>query len=146
MTDQNDEAVFETFTTERTKGRPFVPAIRVRAGTDLIFVSGVLGGGDQMLPNGEPAPVGDIRLEAERVFTRIKDTLALAGASLSDIVRITKYMTDLDQHNAVVEVMRKHFGPHLPTSTTIEVRRLVPKGLNLEVDAIAAVPARTPEK
>jgi 2-aminomuconate deaminase len=146
MTDETHEGIFETFTTERTKGRPFVPAIRVRAGADLIFVSGVLGGGDQMLPNGEPVPPGDIRIEAERVFTRIKDTLALAGASLSDVVRITKYMTDLDQHGAVVEVMRKHFGPHLPTSTTIEVRRLVPKGLGLEVDAIAAVPARTSDK
>jgi 2-iminobutanoate/2-iminopropanoate deaminase len=141
MTNTKRDAPFEIFTNERTRNRPFVPAIRVRAGTDLIFISGVLGGGDEMLPNGEPIPPGDIRIEAERVFTRIKDTLALAGGSLGDVVRITKYMTDLDQHPAVVEVMRKHFGPHLPTSTTIEVRRLVPKGLGLEVDAIAAVPA-----
>ena len=142
MADTTSDGAYEIFTNERTKGRPFVPAIRVHAGTDLIFISGVLGGGDEMMPNGEPAPPGDIRIEAERVFTRIKDTLALAGGTLGDVVRISKYMTDLDQHGAVVEVMRKHFGAHLPTSTTVEVRRLVPKGLGLEVDAIAAVPAR----
>jgi enamine deaminase RidA (YjgF/YER057c/UK114 family) len=37
--------------------------------------------------------------------------------------------------------MRKHFGDHLPTSTTVEVRRLVPRGFGLEVDAIAAIRA-----
>jgi 2-iminobutanoate/2-iminopropanoate deaminase len=145
MANEKSAAAFKTFTTprhERIGTLPFVPAIRVRAGTDLVFVSGVLGSGEEMLPSGEPKPPGDIRIEAERVFTRIRDTLALAGADLSDVVRITKYMTDLDQHGAVVEVMRKHFGKHLPTSTTIEVRRLVPKGFGLEVDAIAAIPER----
>jgi 2-iminobutanoate/2-iminopropanoate deaminase len=139
------EKVFETFTTPRHEaaGRPFIPAIKVQAGADLVFVSGVLGAGEEMLPNGEPVPPGDIRIEAERVFTRIKATLAMAGADLSDVVRITKYMTDLEQHGAVVEVMRKHFGKHLPTSTTIEVRRLVPKGFGLEVDAIAAIPSKS---
>jgi 2-iminobutanoate/2-iminopropanoate deaminase len=136
---------FETFTTERHERarRPFVPAIKVRAGTDLVFVSGVLGAGEEMRPDGEPVPPGDIRIEAERVFSRIKATLALAGADMRDVVRITKYMTDLEQHGAVVEVMRKHFGDHLPTSTTIEVRRLVPRGFGLEVDAIAAIRARS---
>jgi enamine deaminase RidA (YjgF/YER057c/UK114 family) len=121
---------------------PFVPAIRVRAGADLIFVSGVLGTPEEMAPGQEPSPPTDIAVEAERIFTRMANVLALSGASLRDIVRVTKYMTDLDLHPAVVSVMRKHFGDHLPTSTTVEVRRLVPRGFRLEVDAIAAIPAR----
>src|SRR5690242_3323260 len=90
MAAESRTKVFETFTNDRHQrmGLPFVPAIKVRAGTELVFVSGVLGTSAEMLPNGEPKPPGDIRIEAERVFTRIRDTLALTGADLGDVVKI----------------------------------------------------------
>ncbi len=138
----SSEKPFSIITTERhqrLKHLPFVPSIRVRAASDLIFVSGILGTSEDMQSPTGPIPPGDIAIEAERVFTRMAALLALSGATLGDVVRITKYMTDLNQHDAVVAVMRRHFGDHLPTSTTIEVRRLVPVGFGLEVDAIAAV-------
>jgi 2-iminobutanoate/2-iminopropanoate deaminase len=125
---------------EKLPHLPFVPAIRVSAGADLIFVSGVLGTPDRLPGSDDPSPPGDISVEAERVFTRIADVLARSGATLADVVKVTKYMLDLEQHPAVVAVMRKHFGNHLPASTTVEVSRLVPKGFGLEVEAIAAVP------
>ncbi len=59
---------------------------------------------------------------------------------MGGIVRITKYMTDLDEHVEVVSVMWKHFGNHLATSTTVEVNRLVPRGFCLDIDVIATVP------
>ncbi|WP_428422787.1 RidA family protein [Methylibium sp.] len=133
---------FDTYTTEqheRLKFLPFVPAIRTRS-SDLVFVSGVIGVPDDYDP-AAPLVSVPIEIEAERVFARIRETLALAGADLGDVVRITKYMTDLDEHAGVVTVMRRFFGDHLPTSTTIEVKRLVPRGFRLEVDAIAAVGA-----
>jgi len=124
---------------EKLKHLPFVPAIEVRASSTLIFVSGIVGTPDEM-PAGQPfTPPGDIRIEAQRIFVRLQSTLALAGARLHDVVKVTKYMTDLDQHDAVVAVMREHFGNHLPTSTTIEVRRLVPRGFGLEIEAVAAI-------
>lgn len=133
---------FEKYTTEqheKLKFLPFVPAIRTRS-SDLIFVSGVIGVPADYNPQ-EPVASVPIEVEAERVFIQIRDTLALAGAGFGDVVRITKYMTDLNEHNGVVAVMRKYFGEHLPTSTTIEVKRLVPLGFRLEIDVIAAVPA-----
>ena len=136
---------FDTYTTElheRLKVLPFVPAIRTRS-SDLVFVSGVIGVPDDYDP-AAPVEAVPIEVEAERVFARIRDTLALAGADLGDVVRITKYMTDLDEHAGVVAVMRRYFGEHLPTSTTVEVRRLVPRGFRLEVDAIAAIPTEQP--
>ncbi len=139
------ERAFDTYTTEqheRLKFLPFVPAIRTRS-SDLIFVSGVIGVPENYDPAAPHTSV-PIEVEAERVFTQIRDTLALAGADLGDVVRITKYMTDLEEHAGVVAVMRRFFGDHLPTSTTIEVRRLVPLGFRLEIDAIAAVPAQRP--
>lgn len=138
MTDDKPFTAASTARYDKMRHLPFVPAIRVRAGTDLIFVSGVLGTPDE-IEAAASAPVADMTTQAERVFTRIAQVLAAAGGSLGDVVRITKYMTDLDRHDEVVAVMRRHFDGHLPTSTTIEVRRLVPVGYGLEVDVIAAV-------
>lgn len=134
------ERSFEVIMTprhERMPFLPFVPAIRTRS-SDLIFVSGMIGTPDDVAKDGLTPP-GDIRIEAERILSRLSATLTLAGSSLADVVRITKYMTDLEQHDAVVEVMRRFFVRGLPTSTTVEVRRLVPKGFGLEIDAVAAV-------
>lgn len=139
----------EAITTERhqriAKAQPhfrFVPAMRVRASSDLIFLSGIIGTPDVMPKGLDEEAIGDIRTQATRLFERMKSLLAVAGADFCDVVRITKYMTDLEQHGPVVEVMCEYFGDHLPASTTIEVRRLVPPGFGLEIDAIAAVPAR----
>jgi 2-iminobutanoate/2-iminopropanoate deaminase len=136
------KAPFTVITTprhERMKRLPFVPAIKVRAESTLVFVSGMMGTPEDMAAGGPPTPPEDIRTEAERIFTRMRAILELSGASMQQVVKITKYMTDLDQHDAVVAVMREHFGDHLPTSTTVEVRRLVLPGFRLEIDAVAAM-------
>lgn len=114
-------------------GLPFVPAIRVPAGCDLIFVSGALG-----TPRDDDQDT-DLRAETRRCFERLAEVLALSGATLDDVVSVTKLLVDIDRDNAtVVEVMNEFF-PRLPTSTTFEVSRLVPPDYRLEVNAIAAV-------
>lgn len=124
---------------EQLKRLPFVPAIKVRAASTLVFVSGIMGTPDDMLISQAPTPPGDIGIEAERIFARLRFILERAGSRLDHIVKITKYMTDLNQHDAVVAVMRKHLGDHLPASTTVEVSRLVLPGFGLEIDAVAVV-------
>jgi 2-iminobutanoate/2-iminopropanoate deaminase/2-aminomuconate deaminase len=122
---------------------PFVPGIKTPPGVQLVFVSGTTAfPWDHSHPHvpEEFVPPEDIREQARRVFEKLRFVLEAAGASFRDVVRITKYLTNLDEHDAVVEVMREYFGDHLPTSTTVEVRRLVLPGYRLEIDLIAAVP------
>lgn len=121
---------------------PFVPGIKVEAGTRFIFLSGATAyPWDHSHPHvpEEFIPPEDIREQARRVFDKLQYLLTAGGATFHHVVRITKYMTNLDEHDAVVEVMKEYFGEHLPTSTTIEVRRLVLAGYRLEIDMIAAV-------
>ncbi|WP_326836956.1 Rid family hydrolase [Amycolatopsis rhabdoformis] len=114
-------------------GLPFVPAIRIPAGADLIFVSGVLGG-----PKNPGDPT-DLRAELHRLFRNLEQVLNLSGATIADVVNVNKFLVDIDRDNAVVvEVMREYF-ERMPTSTTVEVTRLVPGDLRVEVSAIAAV-------
>ena len=115
------------------KGLPFVPAIRVPAGRDLIFVSGVLGG---PVPGDDAT---DIRSETHRLFRTMEKVLGWSGATLADVISVNKFLVDVDRDNpTIVEVMGEYFET-FPTSTTVEVPRLVPPDLKLEVSAIAAV-------
>jgi len=147
--DQGESPAFQTLKVadhnalnERLGGKlPFVPVIKVQAG-QLVFISGVVGVPEDYDPKLRYSDT--IEVQAERVFSRLEDRVRAAGGSLQDIVQVTKFMTNLDDHPAVTAVMLRHFGDHLPTSTTVEVQRLIPVGFGLEVNAIAVIRPSAP--
>ncbi|MEV4775897.1 RidA family protein [Microbacterium sp. LTA6] len=114
-------------------GLPFTPAIRVVGNHELIFVAGVLG------PPTSDEPSDSVEAEVIRAYRNLERILVAAGGTLSDIVSMTKYVRDIEKNNAVVEAVTKTSLPHLTTTTTVEIVRLVPAALNFEVSAIAAV-------
>ncbi|MFI5612612.1 RidA family protein [Amycolatopsis sp. NPDC051903] len=117
-------------------GLPFTPAIRLKPGTELVFASGCLGP-----PDGEDDDPS-IEAEVRRAYRYLARVLALAGGGLEHVVSVTKFLTNLERDNATVARVTKEVFPILPTSTTVEVSRLVPPDLHFEVNAIAAVPVR----
>lgn len=78
---------------------------------------------------------GDIEAQARRVFDNLKAVCAAAGGTLSDIVRVGIYVTDLGHFATVNSVMAEYFAKPYPARSTIEVSAL-PKGALVEVDAI----------
>jgi enamine deaminase RidA (YjgF/YER057c/UK114 family) len=72
------------------------------------------------------------------VGENIKAALAAAGATLADIVKTNTYVTDIEEFFKHVDVHMEYFGA-LPTSTTVEVRKLAHPDLVVEVEAIAVV-------
>ncbi len=119
---------------------PLVPAVRIESGATLLYISGVLAAPDGFDDDGAPLPPPDIVEETHRVLSDIGRQLEEAGATFEDVVRVQKFLTDLDEHPQVVQVMREYFGTVWPTSTTIEVPRLVYRGFRLEIDAVAVIP------
>ncbi len=118
---------------------PFVPAIR-QSGNQLVFISGIIGFPDDYDPT-HPNP-GTITQQTEQIFKVLDRTLAASGLKMSNVVSIHKFLVHMEDHEAVVAVMEKHFPDHFPTSTTVEVNRLVPPGFGIEIEAIAAVPPK----
>ncbi|WP_341996637.1 Rid family hydrolase [Microbacterium sp. LWH7-1.2] len=114
-------------------GLPFAPAIRVTGDHELIFVAGVLG------PATAEDPSESVEAEVRRAYRNLERVLESAGGTLGDIVSMTKYVKDIAANNAVVESVTKTALPHLTTTTTVEIVRLVPADLHFEVSAIAAV-------
>ena len=107
----------------------------VRAG-DLLFVSGCVPvDGDGNLVGGD-----DVVAQARRVFENIGSVLAAAGAGPPDVVKVTLFLTDVDDRPKVNPVRQEFFGDTRPASTLVEVSRLAIPGAKIEVEAIAIVP------
>ncbi|MCY7313758.1 MAG: RidA family protein [Pseudoxanthomonas sp.] len=78
---------------------------------------------------------GDISVQARRAFDNLKAVVDASGGSMSQIVRLGLYLTNLGDFAAVNAVMQEYFHAPFPARSTIEVSAL-PKGAAFEVDAV----------
>jgi 2-iminobutanoate/2-iminopropanoate deaminase len=108
----------------------------VRAG-DLLFVSGVV----PVDAAGRLVGGDDVVAQAQAVFENIRRVLAAAGAGPEDVVKVTVFLTDVDDRPRINPVRQAFFGETLPASTLVEVSRLAIPGAKLEVEAVALVPS-----
>jgi len=102
----------------------------------LVFVSGLLARDKAGTIIGK----GDMGAQIAQVGENLRIALEAGGARLDDLVRTTTYVTDIDEFFKHVEVRQRYFGKALPTSTTVEVRRLSHPDFMVEVEAFAAIP------
>ena len=98
---------------------------------DLIFISGQI----PLNPKTGDLVSGSIGDEANQVLENIQSICKAAGYGLEDIVKITIFLTDLENFATVNEVMTKHFNEPYPARATVEVSGL-PLGVNVEIEAI----------
>ncbi len=88
-------------------------------------------------PDGRIAGKGDIKAQTRKTFENIRTVLKLAGADLSDIVKITTYITDESKFNDMLEARAEVFGKNLPASTAVIVKALAFPEMMIEVEAVA---------
>jgi reactive intermediate/imine deaminase len=109
----------------------------VRAG-DLLFVSGCV----PTDADGNVVGGDDVAAQARKVFENIGLILERAGATFADVVKVTVYLTDVDERPLINPVRQEVFGTTRPASTLVEVSRLAIPGIRIEVDAVAVVRGR----
>lgn len=108
----------------------------IRAG-NLIFVSG------QIALDPEAGElIGDLSIQsqARRTLENMKGILDAAGAAMDDIVKITIYLTDMNDFQEVNGVYGGYFKTAPPARATVAVAGL-PLGVSVEMDCIAVVGA-----
>ena len=108
---------------------PYSQAVRVG---DTVYLSGQI----PLDPQTMELVEGDIDARARRVFDNLAAVMQEAGGSLSDIVKLTIYLVDLEQFGQVNEVMAEYFDAPFPSRATVAVAAL-PKGAPIEVEAVA---------
>ncbi len=108
----------------------------VRAG-DLLFVSGLVAvDGDGELVGGD-----DVVAQTRKVFENLRAVLAAAGCGFGDVVKVTVFLTDVDDRPLINPVRHEIFGDTRPASTLVEVRRLAVEGARVEIECVAVIPS-----
>ncbi len=88
---------------------------------------------------GNTVGQGDIRAQAQLVFRNLRQVLQEAGGDLQDLMKITTYVTDINNYAAVIDVRNEFFPYGLPASTLIVVESLFHPDWLLEVEGMAAI-------
>jgi reactive intermediate/imine deaminase len=121
----------ERISTEPDPYEPYRISQAMRFG-DLVFVSGQAA----IDEDGGLVGVGDFDAQAELVFRNLARVLEAAGSSLSDVVKVTIYLTDMANFPKVVELRGKWFTEPYPADTIVEVASLALPELEIEIEAI----------
>ncbi len=77
--------------------------------------------------------------QAKVIFTKIKGLIEAAGGAMSDIVKITVFVTDIKNNVKVWQARREFFTGNFPASTLVEVSALASPEILVEIEAIAHI-------
>jgi 2-iminobutanoate/2-iminopropanoate deaminase len=110
---------------------PYSQAIKVNG---MLFCSGQI----PLNPETGKLVDGDISAQAKQVMSNLKAVLKEAGGDLSNIVKTTILLKDLEDFKVVNEIYGSYFKEPFPARATFEVARL-PMDSNIEIEAIAAI-------
>ena len=116
-----------------TAPNPVGPYSQAIVAGGFVFTSGQVG--------FDPATgkvVDGLDAQVTQALANIRAVLAAAGLDVTDIVKVTFFLTDMANFAAVNAIYQRFLGSHRPARTTVGVSAL-PGGALFEVDAIAVV-------
>lgn len=79
----------------------------------------------------------DVAAQAENVWRNLVAVLRDAGMEVSDLIKITTYVTDAEALAVAGAVRARYLGEHRPASTAVVVKALAAPGWLVEIDAVA---------
>jgi 2-iminobutanoate/2-iminopropanoate deaminase len=110
-------------------------SVRVASGP-LLFIAGQI----PLDPQGNLVGKGDVAAQCEQVLRNIETIAAASGASMSDVIKVTVYVTDIRALDQIARVRLRFFPKDGPASVLVEVARLVEPDILIEIEAVVAVP------
>ena len=109
---------------------PYSQAVWVN---NLLFLSGQIA-----LNHLGELVVGSIEEQTEQVFSNINAIIKKSGGTLDDVIKLSVFVTDLGDFEAINSVMEKLFSEPYPARTTIEVSALR-KNAALAIEALVNI-------
>ncbi len=100
----------------------------------LVFLSGQI----PLLADTMELVTGDFDARARQVFRNLDAVARAAGGDLNNVVKLTIFLTDLDNFASVNAIMEEFFDKPFPARAAVGVASL-PKGADVEADAILAL-------
>ncbi|KAL8577666.1 hypothetical protein ACOMHN_060777 [Nucella lapillus] len=101
---------------------------------NTVYVSGMIG----FMPDTMKIVDGGAGPEADKALTNMKAILEEAGVPMTNVVKTTVLLADINDYATVNEVYAKYFSENKPARAAYQVAAL-PKGARVEIEAIAVV-------
>ena len=101
---------------------------------DVVFISGQVA----FIPSTGELNNNTFEDEVNQVIDNLDAICKEAGGGLDNILKLSIFLTDLSNFDAVNNLMKERFSEPFPARSTIEVSRL-PKDVNIEMDAILSI-------
>lgn len=98
----------------------------------MVFVSGQL----PVDPATGEMEEGEIGAMTRRIFANLQAVLEAAGSSLGHVVKMTVFLADINDFQAMNSVYAEFFPENPPARSTVQVARL-PRDARIEIEAIA---------
>ncbi len=113
---------------------PYSQAVAI---DNLVFLSGQI-----PLNNKGKMVEGTVEQQTQQIFSNIEAILMEGGGTLNDLVKLTVFLTSLDDFEVINKTMMSRLTRPYPARSCVEVSAL-PKGSNIEVEAIARIDSHT---
>ncbi|SFZ98012.1 Bona fide RidA/YjgF/TdcF/RutC subgroup [hydrothermal vent metagenome] len=97
----------------------------------LLYTSGQI----SLMPDGA-METGDIEHQTKQVMKNLFYVLRAGGSHYSDIIKVTIFLTDMNNFNKVNAIYEHLLGDHKPARSTVAVKEL-PKNALIEIECIA---------
>jgi 2-iminobutanoate/2-iminopropanoate deaminase len=108
---------------------PYSQAVRVG---ELIYTAGQIA----LIPETGKLIEGDIDAQTRQVMENLAAVLQAAGSSLTQVVKTTIFVTDINDFAKVNQVYGSFFQDNPPARSTVQVAAL-PLGANVEIEVVA---------
>ena len=103
---------------------------------DLLFISGLA-----PLDKSGKLVSDDVAAQARQIFENMKLVLDAAGAGFADVLKVTVYLTDVNDRRKINPVRQQYFGAARPASTLIGINELAIPGMKVEIEAVVGLAA-----
>lgn len=102
---------------------------------NLLFISGVA----PLDEAGKLVGDGDVVAQTRQVFLNLEKVLRVAHADFADVLKVTVFLTDVDDRTRINAVRQQYFGKAKPASTLIGVKELAVPGMKIEIEAVVGL-------
>ena len=120
----------KTIIPEETWSNPALsPGIRTG---DFLFVSGQIA----IDPSGQIVGVNNCEVQTRQVMTNLQAVVETAGGTMDNVIKITCFLTNVEDYPAYCKVRAEVFPGIPPTSSSVIVSGLVKPHALVEVEAI----------
>jgi len=117
---------------------PQVPEPQPETWSNCLVVGGIAYVAGMTASGGD---LSDEYTQAKAILTKIRHLVEAAGGTMTDIVTVTIFVTDITQREKVWAARREFFTGNFPCSTLVQVAALATPQLKVEINAIAHIGA-----